>query len=108
MKLYKIFIPKKYNDGTSIPLEKTTNILNEVEKKFGGYTLNPFGRLPLIGVWNDHNNKKRYVDEVQILELFVEDTIDIKKWITAVKELWRQELKQAELFIMVQDAEIIF
>ncbi len=108
MKLYKIFIPKKYNNGSLIPLAKTTELLNEVEKRFGSYTLDPFGKLPLIGVWNDPKNKERYVDEVQIPELFVEDTIDIKRWITASKELWRQKLEQAELFIMVQDAEIIF
>lgn len=107
MKLYKIFIPKKYNDRTAIPIEKTTRILNEVEEKFGGYNIDPFGRMPLIGVWNDPKNKQRYIDEVQILELFVEDTMDIKKWFSANKELWRQLLKQEEFFIIVQDAEII-
>lgn len=80
----------------------------KLKKDLAVITLDPFGRLPLIGVWNDSKNKERYVDEVQILELFVEDTIDIKRWITASKELWRQKLEQAELFIMVQDAEIIF
>lgn len=107
MKLYRIFIPKKYNDGTQIPIEKTTEILNEVEKRFGSYSIDPFGRLPLIGVWNDHKTKQRYVDDVQILELFVEDTINIKKWIAAQREIWKQELQQEELFIMVQDAEIV-
>ncbi len=108
MKLYRIFIPKKYNNGTLIPVEKTTKILNEVEDKFGGYSVEPFGRMPLIGVWNDNKDKKRYVDEIQILELFIEDTIKNKKWFIAKKELWKQELEQEELFIMVQDAEIIF
>ena len=107
MKLYKIFIPKKYNDGKLIPLDKTTEILNKVEEKFGGYSLDPFGRLPLIGVWNDMNSKKKYIDEVQVLELFVEDTFNIKKWFSAMKEIWRQSLEQEELFIIVQDAEII-
>jgi len=108
MKLYRIFLPKKFNNGTSIPLEKVTKILNEVEEKFGGYSLDPFGRMPLIGVWNDQKENKRYADEIQVLELFVEDTIKIKKWFIAKKELWKQELEQEELFIMVQDAEIIF
>ncbi len=107
MNLYRIFIPKKYNDGELIPLEKTTVILNSIEERFGGYSLDPFGRLPLIGIWNDQRNKQRYSDEIQMVELFVEDTIDIKKWITAMKEVWRQELRQNELFIIVQDAEII-
>ncbi len=107
MKLYKIFIPKKYHDGTAIPLEKTTKILNEVEEKFGGYTVDPFGRMPLIGVWNNLKSKQRYIDEVQIMELFVEDTMDIKKWFSANKELWRQLLGQEEFLIIVQDAEII-
>ena len=63
MKLYRIFIPKRYNDGTTIPIEKTTKILNE----------------------------------------FVEDTMDIKKWFSANKELWRQYLEQEEFLIIVQD-----
>ncbi len=107
MKLYRIFIPKKYNEGTIIPIEKTTKILNEVEERFGGYTIDPFGRMPLIGVWNNPKDRQRYIDEVQILELFVEDTMDIKKWFNANKELWRQHLKQEEFLIIVQDAEII-
>ncbi len=107
MKLYRIFIPKKYNDGTIIPIEKTTKILNEVEERFGGYTIDPFGRMPLIGIWNNSKNKQRYTDEIQILELFVEDTMDIKKWFAASKELWKQHLKQEEFLIIVQDAEII-
>jgi len=107
MKLYKIFIPKKYNNGSIIPLEKTTKILNQVEEKFGGYTIDPFGRMPLIGVWNNPKDKQRYIDEVQILELFVEDTMNIKKWFNSMKELWRQDLEQEEFLIIVQDAEII-
>ena len=107
MKLYRIFIPKKYNNGAPIAIEKTTKILNEVEEKFGGYTIDPFGRMPLIGVWNNPKDKQRYTDEVQILELFVEDTMNIKKWFTSMKELWRQDLEQEEFLIIVQDAEII-
>jgi len=107
MKLYRIYIPKKYNGGEEIPILEITKILNQVEEKFGGYSIDPFGRLPLIGIWKDPKNHKRYEDEVQILELFVEDTLNIKKWFSAMKELWRQQLKQEEFFIIVQDAEII-
>ena len=63
--------------------------------------------MPLIGVWNNPKDKQRYTDEVQILELFVEDTMNIKKWFTSMKELWRQDLEQEEFLIIVQDAEII-
>jgi len=44
---------------------------------------------------------------MNIVDLFVEDTLDIQKWFKAQKELWRQELEQEELFIIVQNAEII-
>ena len=107
MKLYKIFIPKKYNDNKPIPVEKTMKILNQIEEKFGGYSLDPFGKLPILGIWKDPEERKRYVDEIQTVELFTEDTLNIKKWFSSQKELWRQELEQKELFIMVQDAEIV-
>lgn len=107
MKLYRLYLPKFFNDGTTIPLEKTTKIMNEMEEKFGGYSLDPFGKLPIIqGVWVSPDNR-RYTDEMFVLELFVEDTFDIKKWFKAKKEIWRQELNQKELFVIVQDAEII-
>jgi len=44
---------------------------------------------------------------MNLLDLFVEDTFDIQKWFKAKKELWRQELQQEELFIIVQNAEIV-
>ncbi len=105
MKLYKVFLPKFYNDKTAIPTNFILKIAEEIRERFGAYSLNPFGRLPIIGVWTNH--QKKYTDEMNVLELFVEDTFDIKRWFQAKKELWRQELKQEELFIIVQDAEIL-
>ena len=107
MKLYRIFIPKKFNDGKLIPTKKILKIAEDIREKFGAYSLDPYGRLPIIqGIWTS-NNKRKYEDEMNILDLFVEDTFDIQKWFKAKKEIWRQELDQEELFIIVQNAEII-
>ena len=107
MKLYRLFIPKRFNDGKKIPSNKILKIAEEIREKFGAYSLDPFGRLPIIqGVWTSED-KKKYQEEMNILDLFVEDTFNIKKWFKAKREIWRQELEQEELFIIVQDAEII-
>lgn len=108
MKLYRLFIPKRFNNGKIIPSNKILKIAEEIREKFGAYSFDPYGRLPIIqGIWT--NNKKiKYEDEMNIIDLFVEDTFDIQKWFKAQKELWRQELEQEELFIIVQNAEIIY
>ena|SRR3989344_1419787 len=107
MKLYRIFLPKRFNDGKLIPLNKILKIAEEIREKFGAYSLDPYGRLPIIqGVWTSEKRKK-YQEEMNILDLFVEDTFDIQKWFRAKREIWRQELAQEELFIIVQNAEII-
>lgn len=107
MKLYRIFLPKKFNDGTPIPTKIILKIAEEIREKFGGYSLDPFGRLPVIqGIWTS-DQKKQYREDMNLLDLFVEDTFDIQKWFKAKKELWRQELQQEELFIIVQNAEIV-
>ncbi len=107
MKLYRIFIPKFFNDGKEIPSNKILKIAEEIREKFGAYSFDPYGRLPIIqGVWT--NEKKiKYEDEMNIMDLFVQDTFDIQKWFKAMKEKWRQDLEQEELFIIVQNAEII-
>lgn len=107
MKLYRIFLPKKFNDGKPIPTDSILKIAEEIREKFGGYSLDPFGRLPIIqGVWTDSDNRK-YEEEMNLLDLFVEDTFNIQKWFRAKREIWRQELQQKELFIIVQNAEIV-
>jgi len=107
MKLYRLFLPKRFNNGKLIPTNKILKIAEEIREKFGAYSLDPWGRLPIIqGVWTS-NKQKRYEEEMNILDLFVEDTFDIQKWFKAKKEIWRQELEQEELFIIVQNAEII-
>lgn len=107
MKLYRVYIPKYFNDGSPIPTEILFTISNEIKEKFGGYSLNHFGRLPVIqGLWTS-TEKKIYPEEMSVIELFVEDTFDTQKWFKVQKERWRQVLRQEELFVIVQDAEII-
>lgn len=107
MKLYRIFLPKKFNNGKLIPRAKILKIAEEIEEKFGAYSLDPFGRLPIIqGIWTSEKQKK-YQEEMSILDLVVEDTFDNQKWFKAMKEKWRQDLEQEELFIISQNAEIV-
>jgi len=107
MKLYRIFLPKFFNDGQEIPEEIISKIAEEIREKFGGYTLDPHARMPIIeGFWKSEDNEN-YKEEMYLIDLFVEDTFDTKKWFKAQGELWRQKLKQKKLFIITQYAEVI-
>ena len=108
MKLYRIFLPKYYNNGQPIEAKKLRKIADDIRTKFGAYSANPFATLPIIqGVWTDGGKNKIYTDQLICIELFVEDTFDNQAWLKSFKELARQELKQEELFVVVQNAEII-
>ena len=58
MKLYRLLLPKRFNNGKLIPTNKILKIAEEIREKFGAYSLDPYGRLPIIqGVWT--SNKQR-------------------------------------------------
>ena len=108
MKLYRIYLPKRYNDGKEVKQEKIRKIAEEIREKFGGYSLNKPSNLPFIqGVWTSNKDSQIYKEEMYLIELFIEDTFDNQKWMSAHKEIWGQELRQQELFVIVQDAEIL-
>lgn len=82
-------------------------IAEEIEKRFGGYSMNPFAYLPVIdGSWMDKEGLN-YKEEQFLFEIFVEDTFKNKNWIRAYKEIIKQELDQKEIFIIEMNAEIV-
>lgn len=107
MKLYRIFLPKKYNNKTKIPWKIILGIAEQIEKRFGGYSMNPFAYLPIIdGSWTEEENLN-YKEQMFLLEVFVEDTFKNKAWIKAYKEIIKQDLDQKEIFIIEMNAETV-
>ena len=107
MKLFRIFLPKKYNDGKPVEFKKIRKVAEEIRERFGAYSANPFGILPVMeGVWTSDKGEA-YREQMFVIELFVEDTKDNNKWIKAKQEDWRQRFEQEELFIISQYAEIL-
>jgi len=108
MKLYRIFLPKQYNDGKEIEYKKIRKITEEITERFGACSLHPKATLPSIeGIWTSDKTNKIYDEPVFMIELFIEDTFDNQKWLESFKEMTRQRLKQEELFVIVQNAEIL-
>lgn len=106
MKLYRIFLPKIYNDGTPIEDKKIRKITNEIRNRFKGYSANPKATFPIWeGAWEEDN--KPYTEPVICIELFTQDTFDNQSWIKAQTETWRQLLQQKSLFVLEQHAEMI-
>jgi len=106
LKLYRIFIPKVYNNGKPIEDKKIRKITDEIRDRFKGYSANPESVFPIWeGAWED--DKIPYTEPVICIELFTQDTFDNQSWIRSQTELWRQLLKQKSLFVLVQHAEMI-
>jgi len=108
MKLYRIFLPKQYNDGREIEAKKIGKLTELIRERFGAYSINPFATLPVIqGVWTSEERSRLYIEPMFMIELFIEDTFDNQKWLKSFKEMARQELEQVELFVIAQNAEIL-
>lgn len=107
MKLYRLFLPKFYNDGRDIPKNKILKITQQIREKFGSFSVNPFATLPIIqGTWTSPT-KKQFEESMFLIEIFLEDTFNNMKWIISFKELIRQDLEQEEIFLICQDAELV-
>ena len=81
-------------------------IVERFGDRFGGYTFDT-SYLPIIeGFW-ENKDAIQYEEKHFLLELFIEDTFDNKKWIKVQKEKIKKELEQKEIFIMEINAEIL-
>lgn len=106
MKLYRLFLPQSYNEGGKIPKKEILGVTQKIREKFGALSVNPFATLPIIqGTWTSAT-KKQFEEPMFLIEIFLEDTFDNAKWIKSFKEIIRQELKQEEIFLISQDAEL--
>jgi len=107
MKLYRIFLPKKYNNKKKIPIRLIIQIAEEIKERFGAYSINPFAFLPAIeGSWKGGDGLN-YKEEMFLLEIFMEDTYKNKEWLKAYKIMIKQKLNQKEIFILELLAETI-
>lgn len=108
MKLYRIFLPKTYNDGTPIEDSKLREITKQIRDKFKGYSANPKAVFPIWeGAWIDEKHNRALLENVICVELFTQDTFDNQRWMRSQTELWKQTLEQDDLFVLVQNAEMI-
>ncbi len=107
MKLYRLYLPTRYNDGKEIEIEKLNSITEKIERRFDGCSLYPSVKPPIIqGIWIDKKISKRYEDSIVMTEVIVEDTIKNQKWFKSFKKTIKKELKQKEILIIVQYAEV--
>lgn len=52
MKLYSIYLPKKYNDKTTIPAKEIRKVTKIIIERFGSYSADPHAKLPIMqGSW---------------------------------------------------------
>ncbi len=108
MKLYCFFLPRNYKNGKPVEEEKFDIFTEKLNKKFKGVTFIPSIDFPLIqGTWTNPKTKEVSKDKIAKIELFVEDTMKIQTWIKNFKTYLEKELGQDEIFVLVQNAEIL-
>ena len=115
-RIYDIYLPILYNDGTGIEEEKFVQVQRELFRKFGGLT-SIKREFPLRGIWG--NETTVYEDEIIILTAIdssgnLEET-DLcwlrQHWttnkslqfITEYKEMLKIRFEQEEILITGQD-----
>lgn len=102
MKLYRIFLPKVYNDGSSIEDSKLRKISKQIRDKFDGYSANPETVFPIWeGAWVDERHNRAYLEPVICIELFTQDTFDNQSWIRSQTEVYFSYLPITNIFILI-------
>ena len=93
---YEILLPLRYNDGASVEPEKLLQTKQELVRKFGALTVDPY---PVQGLWTHEGTSYqdallRYVVDVG------EDTEAIQVFFGEFKEILKARFRQLDIWIV--------
>jgi len=108
LKQYSVCIPLIYNDGTEVEGDKLYQTVREIAEKFKGMTI--VTQTPLVfpnvkGIWESPG--VRYLDNIWILLICVEDTEENRKFFLNLKTKLKERFRQEEIFVTAQSVEIL-
>lgn len=94
-----ILLPRFYNADKSgkrkkVESDKIIETLDEIEKKFGGYTLND---IPISGSWIDPKTKESIKDNHRSIWVSSQNTSKSKDEFKQFKELWKTRFDQKDI-----------
>lgn len=101
MKLYEIYVPLKYNDGSPVEPERIDNLGARLLETFGGYTFNP---QPHRGAWR--MGDVTFHDEIVIFRVLTGKARLAARYFKQLRKDLEKELRQEKILILSYQAEI--
>jgi len=100
---YEILLPLKYNDGRDVEPEKLLSTKEELIRRFGGLTVDPY---PAEGVWNRQGASGRDVLLRHVVEV-EEDTAEVRMFFESFKRTLRARFAQLEIRIVAVPIRVV-
>ncbi len=104
MREYKIYLPLKYNDGTTIEEDKFRRIKSELVTTFGAITVSSLS-APYQGRWK--YGGVEFLDDIITIEIVTSDDRSTKKFFKDFKEQLKNELRQIDILITTHGIQVI-
>lgn len=104
MREYRIYLPLKYNDGTTIEEDKFRNIKTALVDKFGAITVSSL-TAPYQGRWK--YGGVEYLDDIITIEVVASDDRATKKFFKEFKERLKKDLRQIDILITTHGIQVI-
>jgi hypothetical protein len=104
MKKYEIYLPLKYNDGSTIEARKITRIREELADVFGARTVSSQA-APYQGAWNHRGMD--FIEDIIKIEVIARADRKTQLFFKKFKERLKRLLKQIDVLIIAQDIQTI-
>ena len=101
MKIYEIYLPLKYNDGSDIEAEKLEEIQQQLIEVFGAITVSSLS-APSRGRWR--YGGVEFVDDIIRIKIITDEEI---RFFKNFKRRLKRTLRQLDILITVQDIHTI-
>jgi hypothetical protein len=98
---YEILLPKRYNDGAAVELEKFLVTNNELALQFGAVSFSPEA---LHGIWT-HGGRRYEEDNVRLF-VDVEDTPENAAFFQQFKMILKERFRQIDIWIISHEIRI--
>ena len=104
MRRYEILIPLFHNDGSPQSIDVIDNIITDVQRWFGGITVD----REVVGEWANADGE---VVEDKLIRLTAdagnEAHRDSEGWLRLMKYDWKADLRQDDIWITFYDVTVI-
>ncbi len=101
LRRFEILLPRRFNDGRDVPLERLGIALDEIVDRFGAASFEP---TAIQGFWRHEGIV--YSDSLTKLVVDVEDTDENRQWMRDYKARWKEKLEQLDLWLISHEIDV--